>query len=77
MRFGTVIFQGKAGQHTDKDGRECTGRCFKVNAVGVGGIYINYVRCLSCGLEFEAFENGLAQPQRTRFADAILQAART
>lgn len=75
MRFGTISFEGDAGRHLDKGKRECAGRMFRVNAVGVGGIYINYVQCLSCGLELEAYENGLAQPQRTTFADAIGQSA--
>lgn len=68
MRFGTINFNGDAGRHLDENDRVCDGRSFKVNSVGVGGIYVNYVQCVSCGLELEAFENGLAQPQRTTFA---------
>lgn len=75
MRFETVPFPGDAGKHTDRDHRECAGRKFKVNSRGVGGIYINYVECLSCRLELAAFENGLVKPQRTTFAEIVRQSA--
>jgi len=74
MRFGTVTFPGEAGKHSDRHDSDCPGRAFKVNSVGVGGIYVNYVQCLLCGRELEAYENGLAQPQRTTFGDVIRRA---
>lgn len=60
MRFGTVTFQGAAGEHRDNDGRECEGRIFGVKVVGVGGVYTNVVECSLCERELIAYENGLA-----------------
>jgi hypothetical protein len=75
MRFGTVSLQGNAGKHTDLDGQECSGRTFRVNSVGIGGIYTNRVRCLTCLRELTAYENGLAEPQSTTFVEALRQSA--
>jgi hypothetical protein len=77
MQFGAITFNGDAGRHTDKNDVECTGRAFRVTSRGVGGVYANYVQCRICGLELQAYENGLAQPHRTTFADAIRHSART
>jgi hypothetical protein len=72
MRLGTIVaFPGDAGKHSDRNDNDCSGRTFGVYSVGVSGIYINFVRCISCGRELEAYENGLAQPQRTTFADIM------
>jgi hypothetical protein len=49
----------EAGAHTDSDGKECSGRTFKITSVGVGGVYSQSVTCLVCRQEMQGSDAGL------------------
>jgi hypothetical protein len=59
MRFGTHHFPGDAGEHTDPQGQNCTGRVFEAKYVGVQGAYINRVECTTCHRQISSSEDRL------------------
>lgn len=62
MTAGTTVeFPGDAGKHVNPEGQYCPGRTFLTMKVGVGGAYINTVRCTTCRRELNAWDSGLAR----------------
>jgi len=68
MRFGTVVFEGAIGNHTNGNRTECGSRTFDVKYVGTGGVYTNVVACRLCERELVAYENGLAPEPNAEWA---------
>jgi hypothetical protein len=51
--------RGDPGKHTNPMGEDCHGRSFVATKVGVGGVYVNTVKCTLCERELPAWEHGL------------------
>jgi hypothetical protein len=52
-------FAGESGKHTNPMGKDCRGRSFMATKVGIGGAYMNTVKCTLCEKELPAWEQGL------------------
>jgi hypothetical protein len=52
-------FAGESGKHANRRGEDCPGRSFMATRVGVGGVYMNTVKCTLCEKELPAWEQGL------------------
>src|SRR5579862_718315 len=67
MTAGTTVeFPGDAGKHANAEGQYCPGRTFLTLQAGVGGAYVNTVKCTTCLREFNAWESGLARSPKEK-----------